>query len=189
MKKPPMLLIIGPSGAGKTTISGFLNLRNGWNPIESYTTRAPRYAGEEGHIFISDEEFDKLTDLVAYTEFNGHRYGCTAQQIDDHQIYVVDIPGVESLLANYKGDKEFLAVFLDIPQNECRVRMEGRGDGTEKIEARLANDAEVFMSAPARLARLLGDDNVLVVGNMCSADVVLTIEDHLIKKGYEWETI
>lgn len=189
MKTPPMLLIIGPSGAGKTTISGFLNLRNGWSSIESYTTRPPRYDGEEGHTFIADDEFDQLTDLVAYTEFNGHRYGCTAQQIDDHQIYVVDVPGVETLLQNYKGGKEFLAVYLDIPQEECRLRMEQRGDVSEKIEARLANDAEMFMSAPERLAKLLGNNNVLVIGNMCATDVVLTIEDHLIKKGYEWETI
>lgn len=189
MKMPPMLLIVGPSGAGKTTISGFLNLRNGWSSIESYTTRAPRYDGEEGHTFITNDEFDRLTDLVAYTEFNGHRYGCTAQQVDDNQIYVVDVPGVETLLQNYKGNKEFLAIYLDVSQTECRSRMAQRGDISEKIEARLNNDAEMFMSAPERLTALLGGDNVLVIGEMSSTDVVLTIENYLYTKGYEWETI
>lgn len=189
MKTPPMILLIGPSGSGKTTIASFLNLRNGWRSIESYTTRSPRYEGEEGHTFISDAEFDKLTDLVAYTEYNNHRYGCTSKQIDEHEIYVVDIPGVETLLANYKGSKKFLAVYLDVPADERQSRMAERGDGETKIHDRLSNDADAFMDASDKLKELLGDENVLVVASRFSVDTTLLIEEHLINKGYEWETI
>ena len=64
-----IFLIVGASGSGKTTIVEQLEQRYGLTSIQSYTTRAARYVGEKGHIFVSDEEFDKLTDLIAYTEF------------------------------------------------------------------------------------------------------------------------
>ena len=61
-----IFLIVGPSGSGKTTLVGMLEQSCGLTAIESYTTRNPRYSGEKGHIFVSDEEFDQLTDLVGF---------------------------------------------------------------------------------------------------------------------------
>ena len=82
MNKHRIVLLVGPSGSGKTAIANYLHDTYGWNTVQSYTTRPPRYDGEEGHTFVTDEEFDKLTDMIAYTEFDGHRYCATADQID-----------------------------------------------------------------------------------------------------------
>ena len=60
-------LIVGRSGSGKTTIAEELERKYGLKSIQSYTTRPKRSDNETGHIFVSDEEFDKLTDMVAYT--------------------------------------------------------------------------------------------------------------------------
>ena len=64
-----IFLIVGCSGSGKTTITEQLEMKYGLKSIQSYTTRPPRYDGEIGHTFISTEEFDKLVDICAYTEF------------------------------------------------------------------------------------------------------------------------
>jgi guanylate kinase len=189
MKKLPIILLVGPSGSGKTTIAEILNLRNGWTQIESYTTRLSRFPGEKGHTFITDKEFDDLTDLVAYTEYNGNRYGCTAQQIDDNDIYVVDIPGVETLLKNYHGNKEMVAFFLDVHQDIRRIRMTQRGDWIYDVETRLVHDEDNFADAAAKLAYLLGADNVVAMSEMSSEEIATAIEEYLKQKGYEWETI
>ena len=69
------ILLVGPSGSGKTSIANALCRNHGLKAVESYTTRPPRYDGERGHTFISDEAFDtiEVDKVVAFTEFDGHR--------------------------------------------------------------------------------------------------------------------
>lgn len=186
MKKPFICLLVGPSGSGKTTIAQFLIDRNGWAQVASYTTRAPRHPFEEGHTFITEEEFDKLTDIVAYTEYNGHRYCATAEQIDNNEVYVVDIPGVESLVQNYKGDKQFVVFIPWVDEDTRRKRMFDRGDSIQKIEERIQFDREAF-SECWRLGELVGEENVHLLEFELSYDNVLDVEEFLHLKGFEWE--
>ena len=137
-------LIIGASGSGKTTVTELLARDHGLKTVWSYTTRPPRYEGEEGHIFVSDEEFDQLGEMCAYTEYNGYRYGVTSEIIDQNDIYVIDPPGVSYLKQHYKGHKGLVTVFLDISEEIRRKRMETRGDDPEAIERRLEMDRKWF---------------------------------------------
>lgn len=105
-----ILLLIGASGSGKSTVARYLCEQYGLRQIDSYTTRPPRYRGEPGHIFITDEEFDQLQDFVGYTLYNGHRYGATAQQVEENDIYVIDPAGVEFFRTAYHGDKKVLSL-------------------------------------------------------------------------------
>ena len=107
-------LIVGRSGSGKTSIVEYIqNNFKQRTSIESYTTRPPRYDGETGHIFVSDEEFDKLTDLVGYTEFNGYRYAATAQQVEENDFYVIDPEGIHYFKENYKGTKNVCIIAIE----------------------------------------------------------------------------
>ena len=63
----PLLLFVGPSGCGKTTVAQEFENKNNYKTIQSYTTRNPRYDGEIGHVFISEDEFDVLKNIVAYS--------------------------------------------------------------------------------------------------------------------------
>ena len=139
-------LIVGPSGSGKTTISGELEGIYGYNAVESYTTRPPRYDGERGHIFVSDEEFDALGPMCAYTEYNGYRYGVTADIIDSHDIYVIDPYGVKYLKQRYRGKKKIITIRLLVDQGQRLMRMMDRGDDAKDINDRLLNDLKDFGS-------------------------------------------
>ena len=137
-------LIVGPSGVGKTTLVEKLAKEHGLKQVESYTTRAPRHPGETSHIFVSDEEFDKLGEMVAYTEYNGARYGVTSEIIDMHDLYVIDPFGVDYMLARYKGSKGVVVIWMLAEREEIYARMKARGDSKEQIEKRLAVDAKAF---------------------------------------------
>lgn len=137
-------LVVGPSGSGKTTLTEDLCLRYGYKAVSSYTDRPPRYPGEVGHEFLSKEEFDKLPDLCAYTEFNGHRYGVTSEMIDRCDVYVIDPAGVEYMREHYTGKKGIAIIGLVVEPEVRYARMKKRGDSKEQIESRLRHDERAF---------------------------------------------
>lgn len=137
-------LIVGPSGVGKTTLVEKLAKEHALKQVVSYTTRAPRYPGEENHIFVTNEEFDRLGEMVAYTEYSGARYGVTADIVNSRDLYVIDPAGVEYMLERYKGPKGVVIIWLLADRDEIRRRMKARGDSQEKINERLAFDARAF---------------------------------------------
>ena len=147
-----IFLIVGCSGSGKTTITERLEQKYGLKSIQSYTTRKPRYEGETGHIFISDEEFDKITDMVAYTEFAGNRYCATAEQVENNDLYIIDPKGVDFFMKAYKGSKTPKIIFISSNLTTRYERMVERAETKgkshqEAIEsslARIANDAGEF---------------------------------------------
>lgn len=139
----PLILLVGQSGSGKTTIANYLETNYGYKQLQSYTTRKPRYEGETGHTFISEEEFNKLDNLVAYTEYNGHQYGVTAEMIDQSDIYVIDVPGVASLFEKYQCEDRQIYVFYLESTVATRIdRMIERGDHDAAIVSRLHNDEQ-----------------------------------------------
>lgn len=103
-------LIVGKSGTGKTTMVN--RLQNLGPQVQSYTTRPKRSEDETGHIFVTDEEFDRLQNICAYTEYNGYRYAATQEQVDNATFYVIDPEGVWYFVDHYKGDKEIRCVYI-----------------------------------------------------------------------------
>ena len=188
MKTPFIVLIVGPSGAGKTTLARTLEWRNGWSQIASYTTREPRFLGEIGHTFVTPEKFDELTGIVAYTEYNGHRYCATSAQVDDNEIYVVDVAGVETFMQRYNGNKKPIVVIPWCDEQDRQQRMKKRGDSIENISKRLQTDLEMFDEVSWKLGELVGEENVLLLDSLTPEDMAIATEEFLYAKGYEWQT-
>ena len=156
-------LFIGPSGSGKTTVAEYLVKNYGFTQIESYTTRAPRYDGEVGHIFVANADFDQLKDFVAYTEFDGNRYAATADQVEENDIYVVDVAGAEYFKEKYKGSKKPIVFYFNLPANIRKQRMQNRGDPYQLIVQRMDNDERMFANVGNRLKSIY--DEVWLIEN------------------------
>ena len=138
----PLFLFVGKSASGKTTIANMLEKKYCFNQVQSYTTRQPRYDGEIGHIFLTNEEFNALEDIVSYTLYNGNQYGTTASLLDQNDIFVVDVPGVESLLQKYKTNRPICIIYFDTTVATRIRRMISRNDSDMAIIARLLQDEE-----------------------------------------------
>lgn len=147
------IVLVGPSGSGKTTISDALSKQYGLKAIESYTTRAPRYDGERGHIFLSDAEFDaiEVDKVIAFTEFDGHRYCATTDQVEDSDVYVVDFDGCETMQDLYHGSKKILACYIECSEKIRFNRLVNR-DGVMTAKRRIENDCVSFDGQFQRLA-------------------------------------
>lgn len=141
----PLILIVGPSGSGKTLLVENIKKEHPYlKDVESYTTRPPRYEGERGHVFITQEEFDKL-DLIARTHFHGYDYGVDKKTADEADLYVIDKAGVEAIRQNkYDKTRPIFVLGLSLSEDECRHRLIARGDSPEKVISRLENDKRMF---------------------------------------------
>ncbi len=132
--------IIGPSGCGKTTVVEEL-VKKGYTSVPSYTTRPKRFENETGHTFITKEEFDKLTDIVAYTHFNNYDYCVTKDMLNNCDFYIIDADGILELS---KHNISFITIGLKLSQTDCISRMLMRGDSCSDILDRLQNDKIKF---------------------------------------------
>lgn len=139
-----ILLLVGASGSGKTTIAEILENDYGLKQIQSYTTRPRRHEDERGHIFVTDEEFDQLEDFVGFTNFNGYRYAATAQQVEENDIYVIDPAGIRYFRNTYSGTKTPVVIHIYADRQTREDRMRLRGDSEEAIQSRLSNDEKEF---------------------------------------------
>jgi len=168
-----IVLVVGKSGSGKTTIVEKLEKDYGYKSISSYTTRKKRSEDEYGHIFITRKEFDELTDLVAYTEYNGNFYGATSQQVDENDLYVINPDGVEFFKREYKGDKKIIIVYIVTSTNNAEdfsnryERMVARGDSYEEASHRVAMDNVEFRGFEQCADYIYVNDTEDAVGVIC----------------------
>lgn len=174
---------MGKSGSGKTTIAKNLEQNYGLKQVQSYTTRKPRYKGEEGHIFVTDSEYRHIPDKVATTRFNNHDYCATQQQCDDADIYVIDPHGIESFKRNYHGNKKWITVYLDVNPFTRFIRMVKRGDSIFAALERLKHDRYSFKDFKKH-------PDIVIVKNkdvQKVSDMIYTLHKaklvHLVKRG------
>ena len=139
MNNKPLHLFIGPSASGKTSAANELE-KLGYKQIKSYCTRQPRYEGEDSHTFITKEEFDKLENIIAYTYYDGNHYCATKEQCDEADIYVVDIPGIKTLIEKYETERPIKMWYFDVDLVIRVQRMIDRGDSDSAIVGRILTD-------------------------------------------------
>ncbi len=146
-----LVLLSGVSGAGKDTIKKELIKRmDNVISMPSYTDRKPREGEVDGKIynFITTEEFEtkiKENEFYEYSVHHEHYYGTSKKILDEAmksgKIIVKDIEvnGTENLLNLFKDDLDMVTIFLRVPKEELRRRLEHRVEkaSIKEIELRL----------------------------------------------------
>lgn len=141
------VLLVGKSGSGKNTVQDYLVRKYGLKPLLSYTTRERRFPEENTHTFITLQEYEgfKQTDFIAYTFYNGNHYFATKKQFEEADIYIIDLDGVEYISKLNLGlETPYIVIYLDVPEDVRRQRMESRNDDATAIEERLRYDEDAF---------------------------------------------
>lgn len=118
-----LYIFCGESGSGKTTVQTMLQKQRGLTLLPSYTTRPKRYESEDNHTFVTNKEFDKLADIVAYTEFDKYRYCGTSEQVQQYDMYTLDKDGIIYFTEHYKGNKGVKVIYLETKFKDRYERM------------------------------------------------------------------
>jgi guanylate kinase len=167
--KQPMIILIGPSGVGKSSfleraIKEFPNLFD----TTTYTTRKMRKGESEGrpYHFIDREKFKSLIDknyFVEFAEVHGNLYGTPYDQIENafknRKIVImdVDVQGARTFKAKFPGA---VTVFLRPPSiDSLRQRILKReGKAPADLELRLANAEREMKEAAQFEIEIVNDD-------------------------------
>lgn len=190
MTKDYIILLVGKSGTGKTTVTNILKKKYGLKLLNSYTTRPKRAPNEKGHRFVTDEEFERLKkDMCAYTSFDGYKYCATNRQIRVADVYVIDPAGVEYFMKHYKGKKKPISVELLADKKVRYDRMRKRGDSFWQAKKRLRHDKKAFAESNADITINANVDNPEKVADdlMSSAKLIMALNQMQGKEDGEKE--
>jgi guanylate kinase len=162
MKTPPsvgkLIVVSGPSGVGKSTITNLLkNNKNFWVSV-SATTRGIR-AGEKAnqdYLFVSDEQFDQMiknNEFLEWAQFTGAKYGTPVKPVKEalakglNVVLEIELNGARQIR---KNSPEALLVFIEPPSwAELENRLTNRGtESAQSLEMRLEKAKEELNAAP-----------------------------------------
>ncbi|MEO5927587.1 MAG: guanylate kinase [Patescibacteria group bacterium] len=152
MKQPPIILLTGASGAGKSTVLDTL-LKEKKLPIVRFvtnTTRAKRSGEAHGkdYWFLDKKEFQAQIKKDAFYEWAhvyDNYYGSAKTEMDrllkgkKAVVMILDVQGTRTIKRHHP---EAIAVFIDAPTASLRHRLKERGTDITDLKRRLAEIAK-----------------------------------------------
>ena len=158
MKKGLLIVLSGPSGAGKGTVyNAVIQKMPQLKKSISVTTRSPRVGEKEGvhYYFKSVEEYDRMKsngefletarELIEHACYVGNYYGTPKAPVfemlekGDDVFFEIDIAGAKQIKAKYP---ECVSVFIMPPSFEIlERRLRGRGTESEESLAKRLGSA------------------------------------------------
>lgn len=160
MSNATLIALVGPSGAGKTTLARALQAV-GFGRIATTTTRQARsdeVAGRDLHT-VSFQKFNQLrtsNSVIATVEYSSASYGVQVQHLRQAaatalpQIIVVEPSGISALKSWAAGaGMRFAAVFVTLSADVVR----------ERLASRYASEEGREEERDDRLARALSEVN------------------------------
>lgn len=186
-KKGLLIIISGPSGAGKdSVINKIMEKRKDLKLSVSYTTRKPREGEVNGkdYHFVSKDEFIGIVNkgqMLEYALYCGNYYGTLDFRANkelekgNNIILEIEVQGAELVIKEYP---EAVSIFLVPPSiGELHKRLLKRGlDTSETVEKRVA-EAKKEINLASHYNYIVVNDNI----NECVENIIKIIDTEYMK--------
>jgi guanylate kinase len=181
-----LIVLSGPSGAGKTTVARAVAGRMDLAVSTSATTRRPRPGETDGtdYYFIDKAEFQRRAAagrFVEWAEVFGQFYGTPVEEVDragrtgKRLLLEIDVQG--GILVKKKFPEALAILLLPPDPQALRARLSNRGtEAPEEVERRFAKAQDEI-----RMARESGAYDAEVVNDRLEdavAEVISIIQTH-----------
>lgn len=173
MKNSPqsgkLLVVSGPSGVGKSTITNKLRADERFWISVSVTTRRIRTGEVDGvdYHFVSDDKFEemiKANEFLEFAEFAGAKYGTPKKAVDSalqsgkNVILEIELNGARQVR---KSSKEAIMIFIEPPSwEELTTRLTNRGTESENSTLARLDRAKEELSAASEFDYVLVNHEV-----------------------------
>lgn len=166
-----IIVLLGASGSGKSTIEHELSTHHGFEKIISYTTRQPRDNEENGkdYWFVDNDTFEEVLkrDLFAeHDEYSQNRlYGTLkSDYVDGNKVVVLTPNGLRQLKKNCPNE-DILTVLVEASLgtrvkryiDRCGVNKFNFDDKNE-IAARVERDYGMFLGLDKEIDLVVHND-------------------------------
>lgn len=141
-----LVILSGVAGAGKDTIKKELIKRmENVESLPSFTSRPMREGDIEGQTynFVSREEFEQMIKQEEFYEYDIHHnqyYGTSRKLLNEKMksgkiiVKDIDVNGTEHLKKLLGQDTRVVTIFLRVPKEELKKRLEARIDQPSPAE-------------------------------------------------------
>ena len=142
-----ILVIIGESACGKSTVEKVLRRDYNYNKVTSYTSRPIREGEKDGidYHFVSLDEFETLEQAGKFIEvgnYNNWKYGSATEDYIGNIVAVLTPHGMRTL--RKKLTEDFKVVYIKVPRKDRLIASLNRSKGTyteiEELKRRDASD-------------------------------------------------
>lgn len=172
MKQGKLIILVAPSGAGKSTIAK--QLFNDFSELRlsvSATTRPPREGEKDGvhYYFITKEEFTQKVEAGEFLEweefYNGTRYGTLKSDIENKlnsgYFILLDIEVNGALNVDKIFGEQCLSIFIKPPSLQTlEDRLRARGTESEETLRLRLERAEKELGYSGRFDHVVINDDL-----------------------------
>lgn len=142
-----MIVLVGESASGKSSIEKFLVDNYGYNKIVSYTTRSPRPNETNGidYNFISVDDFNELKKQGFFAEtatYNEWNYGVAKKDCTDDKVAVLTPHGLRQV-SKIDGIN-VKSFYINVSRRDRLTKILQRGDNIEEAYRRSLSDVGQF---------------------------------------------
>lgn len=142
-----MIVLVGESASGKSSIEKKLVSKYGYTKVISYTTRKPRDGEKHGvdYFFVSEDEFNSLSLHGIFAEttvYNGWLYGAPKNQCTENSVLVANPYGLRQIRKN--EELNVVSFYISVPRRDRLIKILQRGDNIEESMRRSTHDEGQF---------------------------------------------
>ena len=171
-----MIVIVGASASGKSTVQKVLCKDGKYKPLISYTTREPREGEVDGvdYHFVTRKKFIEMKELGAFAEhaiYNGWHYGIAKEDIKDDTVGVLTPHGLRML--KRFPELHITSFYLDVPRRDRLIKILQRNDDVDEAIRRNMSDVGTFDGIEDEVDYVLPNDGYSSSPKWL-ADIILT---------------
>ncbi|MBR5604196.1 MAG: guanylate kinase [Bacteroidales bacterium] len=142
-----MIVLVGESASGKSSIERHLVNHHGFNKVVSYTTREPRQGEVDGvdYHFINTERFLELKKQGFFAEtavYNNWNYGTAKEDCTDDKVAVLTPHGLRQV--SKLDGINVTSFYINVPRRDRLIKILQRGDNIEEAYRRSLSDVGQF---------------------------------------------